>query len=217
MKLDAKPAKKMTQRSIQALKRRKELLSAAKKLFAQNGYHATSTRSINQSIGMADGLIYHYFPRGKKQILESIIEEETAEKMKGFEEALHQLNRDLPLQEILFGIGKILLHYATRDRDLMIILLRENHLLHEDFFKPYLDFKLRLMQEIADILTYKVKKKEMNNLDVNMMVLQFVSPFTLYIIQQIFAADLPLPDEEAFIRQIAEHTAHIWTGKKGYS
>ncbi|MGA9173636.1 MAG: helix-turn-helix domain-containing protein [Thermoactinomyces sp.] len=52
----------MTSRDLQAAKRRKQLLEAAKKLFAEKGYHNTSTKEINRAIGMADGLIYHYFP-----------------------------------------------------------------------------------------------------------------------------------------------------------
>src|SRR5690625_6848561 len=64
-----------TSRDAQAIERKKEILRAAENLFAKNGYHATSIRSINQAIGVADGLTYHYFPKGKFQILQTIINE----------------------------------------------------------------------------------------------------------------------------------------------
>ncbi|EOR25407.1 transcriptional regulator, TetR family protein [Clostridium sartagoforme AAU1] len=58
---------KLTNRDLQAIERRNQLLESAKELFASNGYHATTTRQITKNIGMADGLIYHYFPDGKNK------------------------------------------------------------------------------------------------------------------------------------------------------
>ncbi|NGX99115.1 MAG: helix-turn-helix transcriptional regulator, partial [Candidatus Afipia apatlaquensis] len=34
----------------------------------------TSTKEINRAIGMADGLMYYYFPEGKQQILDAVIQ-----------------------------------------------------------------------------------------------------------------------------------------------
>ena len=65
----------LTSRDLQAMERREQLLNSAKELFALQGYHATTTREITKHIGMADGLIYHYFPDGKKQILDIIMKE----------------------------------------------------------------------------------------------------------------------------------------------
>ena len=42
--------KRMTSRQLQAIERRQQLLDAAKKLFAKNGYYNTSVRSITQFI-----------------------------------------------------------------------------------------------------------------------------------------------------------------------
>ena len=66
---------KVNMRQEQAAATKRNLLDAAQKLFAENGYKATPVRSINKKIGMADGLLYHYFPGGKKEILQVIVVE----------------------------------------------------------------------------------------------------------------------------------------------
>jgi AcrR family transcriptional regulator len=66
---------KMNMRQEQAYETRKKLLQSARELFAENGYAGTQVRAINRSIGMADGLMYHYFPGGKKEILQVLIQE----------------------------------------------------------------------------------------------------------------------------------------------
>ena len=57
-----KDATNLTSRDLQAIKRIEQLLESAKQLFVLKGFHATTTREITRNIGMADGLIYHYFP-----------------------------------------------------------------------------------------------------------------------------------------------------------
>lgn len=54
-------------RSEQAVETRQCLLDTAKKLFATNGYTLTSVRSINRELSMSDGILYHYFPGGKRK------------------------------------------------------------------------------------------------------------------------------------------------------
>jgi len=57
------------------LETRKKLLESALKLFAENGYAGTQVRAINRSVGLADGIMYHYFPGGKKEILQVLMDE----------------------------------------------------------------------------------------------------------------------------------------------
>jgi len=50
-----------------------ELVSAALKLFIENGYERTSVRSILDAVGGEIGMFYHYF-KSKAEIFESAIE-----------------------------------------------------------------------------------------------------------------------------------------------
>jgi AcrR family transcriptional regulator len=81
---------KLTSRDLQAIERREQILKASKELFAANGYHATTTRLICKKINMADGLIYHYFPDGKLEILRKVIEEFGYSNLKSADEKSQQ-------------------------------------------------------------------------------------------------------------------------------
>ncbi len=47
---------KLTNRDLQAIERRSQLLDSAKELFASNGYHATTTRQITKILAWLTGL-----------------------------------------------------------------------------------------------------------------------------------------------------------------
>ncbi len=49
--------------------RRQQLLDAALDLFCKNGYAGTSTRSIAEAAGVAEGLVFHYFPSKQALLL----------------------------------------------------------------------------------------------------------------------------------------------------
>ena len=53
--------------------RRDQILDAAAKLFAQNGFHSTTIRDIAKEAGIADGTIYNYF-RNKPALLLGIFD-----------------------------------------------------------------------------------------------------------------------------------------------
>ena len=62
-----------TSRQKQALIRREQIIEAAITLFAQRGFDGTSTRQIAGSIGITEGLIFHYFPT-KADLLNAVLE-----------------------------------------------------------------------------------------------------------------------------------------------
>jgi AcrR family transcriptional regulator len=60
------------------LRARQEILDAARRLFAERGYHATTVESIGQAAGRSGASVYQYF-EGKGQIFEVFIAELTSE------------------------------------------------------------------------------------------------------------------------------------------
>lgn len=54
------------------------ILSAAKALFANNGYAATTVQMIAQKANLVPSAIYHYFA-GKEDLLEAVLDREMAE------------------------------------------------------------------------------------------------------------------------------------------
>ena len=62
-----------TLRQEQAALRRAQIVEAALGLFARQGFDGTSTKQIARSAGVAEGLIFHYFPT-KAQLLTAVLE-----------------------------------------------------------------------------------------------------------------------------------------------
>ncbi|MDR1642008.1 MAG: TetR/AcrR family transcriptional regulator [Clostridiales bacterium] len=54
--------------------RRREILEAAKKLFVEQGYEKTQISDITNLMGVAHGLVYHYF-KSKTELFDAVIGE----------------------------------------------------------------------------------------------------------------------------------------------
>ena len=73
--MNTTPPSKMTSRQEQASETKKKLMNSALQLFSSQGWAGTHTRDITHAAGVADSLLYHYFPGGKRALLEAILEE----------------------------------------------------------------------------------------------------------------------------------------------
>src|SRR5579859_6044271 len=96
-----------TSRDIKAQERRQQILAVAKKLFAEDGYHATSMRTLNKALGVAEALTYHYFPGGKLEILQTIIREGRAARVAEIEALALLFRDDLSLREALMLAARV--------------------------------------------------------------------------------------------------------------
>lgn len=125
---------KPNRRQEQAQESRQRLMDAALQQFAQNGYARTSVHALCKSLGVADSLLYHYFPGGKKELMQVIAEEHLTQVL----EALHFLNQlvsALPLEDML---------------ELLYQHIRKAVLAHGDFFRLLLQ-----EGEIRSMLQYQ--------------------------------------------------------------
>jgi len=123
-------------------------VSAAEKLFAKRGFHATGMRQIARTAGVSIGAIYHYF-KGKDDILLAIVRREIGHRRR-FLEALQKEGLSVPEQ-----IRRIVeMHFAR---------LRESQdtvrLLHREWRSPSARLWQRLpslYEEIADYLAHLI-------------------------------------------------------------
>jgi len=203
---------KLTNRDIQAIERRSQLLESAKELFASNGYHATTTRQITKNIGMADGLIYHYFPEGKKQILDIIIKEFINDKWIKLEKDISEVICDLPMKEILFKLGNIIFKYIGNDKNILVILLREQNILSDEYTNIFNNHIKKVIYKTELILKEKAEKNEIKAFDFFMMANQFWSAIYTYILQNTFFGEKNLysVSKEAYLEQIINYTQMTW-------
>jgi AcrR family transcriptional regulator len=122
----AAPGGRRPRRSSAA--RRADVLAAARRLFAAQGFHATSTRELASAADINDALLYRYFPN-KEAILTALVDEAIA--------AFQVLPdtrpaSDLPTAELLELVGTAFVHIAVGQLDLLTILISEHHALVDD-------------------------------------------------------------------------------------
>ncbi len=120
----------MTDGSIAQADKRKLILDAAIRVFAEHGYHGSRVGDIAEDAGVAHGLLYHYFA-SKDEVLRTIFAENWGELIGRFRAVEAS---DEPAQEKLEGIAKILLRTWRNDPALVTVMVREvarSHQLHD--------------------------------------------------------------------------------------
>ena len=111
----------MATRKEQAAQSRAKLVQTAQELFVSQGYDATPVSQILAQAGMARGALYHYFPNGKEQLFEAVIDEVDEVLHDGFVQLIE--SDASPLNQILAGF-ELLMRLAT-DRTFAQIILVE--------------------------------------------------------------------------------------------
>ena len=133
-----------------AAERRKQILAAARTLFAERGYHATTTRDLAVAADINDALIYRYFP-DKRAILAALTDEAIAV----FQALPKPPERaPLPLDQLLELIGVGFVHAARANLDLLTILIGERQTLTCDTrFAEFIDQSATRLGRLIDTMT----------------------------------------------------------------
>ena len=108
--------RRLTSRQRQAAARREQILATALGLFASQGFDATSTKQIAKEAGIAEGLIFHYFPT-KASLLAAILEDRL-EGRRAFRRELRPLLEDAadrPASEVMRAVASGWLATLRRD------------------------------------------------------------------------------------------------------
>jgi TetR/AcrR family transcriptional regulator, fatty acid metabolism regulator protein len=111
----------LTERSIAQADKRKLILDAAIRVFAEHGYHGSRVGDIAEDAGVAHGLLYHYFA-SKDEVLRTIFVENWGELIGRFRAVE---DSDEPAPQKLEGIAKILLRTWRNDPALVTVMVRE--------------------------------------------------------------------------------------------
>jgi AcrR family transcriptional regulator len=109
----------LTARERKAVARREHILETALKLFARHGFDGTSTKQIAQAAGIAEGLIFHYFPT-KDDLLNAVLETRHSfigELRNLLEDAEHK-----PAAEVLQELATGWLNTLRREKEITLVL-----------------------------------------------------------------------------------------------
>ena len=111
----------MAARADRQADRRRQILEAAVKVFAQKGFHASRVGDIAEEAGIAYGLVYHYF-ESKEDLLETIFRTTWTEMLA----RVHEVEEaKIPAAEAVRQVTALILRTWRRDPDLVRVLVRE--------------------------------------------------------------------------------------------
>ncbi|MCR5603182.1 MAG: TetR/AcrR family transcriptional regulator [Lachnospiraceae bacterium] len=156
----------MTKREFQAAESKEKLLRSAAGLFSQKGYRATSVREINRSIDMADGLLYHYFPGGKKEIFLKVYEQSMSKTLKSFKEKRNQEDYiELPIVQMLETIYQDFMGIVNENIDAIRTILREEEI-QDEIMKENDFWSICGSEEwLVELLKIKFRSGEIREMD----------------------------------------------------
>jgi TetR/AcrR family fatty acid metabolism transcriptional regulator len=101
--------------------RRRQILDAAVRVFARQGFHACRVSDIAREAGVAYGLVYHYFD-SKDQVLNELF----AERWSLLLAAIEQIDaRPLPPREKLDAVAGFIIESYRHDPELMKVIIVE--------------------------------------------------------------------------------------------
>ena len=101
--------------------RRRQILDAAIRVFARQGFHACRVSDIAREAGVAYGLVYHYF-NSKDQVLNELFVERWSLLLAAIEEVD---SRPIPPREKLDAVAGFIIDSYRHDPELMQVIIVE--------------------------------------------------------------------------------------------
>lgn len=136
----------LTRREREKLMRRKEMLAAARVIFARKGYAATTLDDVAELAEFGKGTLYNYFPN-KEALFSSVLEDI----FRGFNRVFDTaLGSDLSFQEKIRQLVEGSLRYAFSNPEGILLIMRESHHLREN--NPLMQMQPQLIRQLADTI-----------------------------------------------------------------
>src|SRR5918995_2819463 len=197
-----------TVRQRQAAARREQILKTALKLFAAQGFDATSTRQIAKEAGIAEGLIFHYFPT-KASLLTAILEDRL-EGRRAFRSKLRPLLEDAsskPALEVLRAVASGWLATLRRDEEIVVVLFTTAQTTPE-VREAWQGLIREGTELLTDSLAARVDAGELRkDLPLETAATMFVSSLMLFFLAR---RDLPDPESHRESEVHARELISVW-------
>jgi AcrR family transcriptional regulator len=200
----------MTSREAQAAETRKNLLAVAKRMFADKGYSATSVRSINRELGLADGILYHYFPDGKHEILQTLLEEGIKQRSETMDVMLKSLDRELSMKDTLVTLTWNMRTILLGDLDLLQIQFKERDLVATEYGEKIFSFVKQQQLNLAIVIQEKADSGQIRVMDYEMAARQFTSSIIMIVWLYLSGVQFIDEAEDEYIEKVVLFTLQLW-------
>ena len=128
--------------------RRRQILDAAVRVFARQGFHTCRVSDIADQAGVAYGLVYHYFD-SKDEVLDTLF----LERWNLLLDAIREVDEgDAPPREKLAAITSFIVDSYRHDPDVMKVIIVEVTRAANSFGQTHLDAIRRAYDMIAGIV-----------------------------------------------------------------
>jgi TetR/AcrR family fatty acid metabolism transcriptional regulator len=131
-----------------AVDKRRQILDAAVRVFARQGFHATRVSDIADEAGVAYGLVYHYF-RSKDEVLNELFVERWSLLLAAIEEADRAGG---PHRDRLAAVASFIVDSYRHDPELMKVIIVEVTRAANSFGQTHLAQIRRAYESIAKIV-----------------------------------------------------------------
>jgi AcrR family transcriptional regulator len=200
--------RQLTSRQRQAEARREQILKTALGLFAAQGFDATSTRQIANEAGIAEGLIFHYFPT-KASLLTAILEDRL-EGRRAFRSKLRPLLEDgssKPAPEVLRAVASGWLATLRRDEEIVVVLFTTAQT-NPEVREAWQGLIREGTELLTDYLAARVDAGELRkDLPLETAATMFVSSLMLFFLAR---RDLPDPEWHRESEVHARELISVW-------
>ena len=129
--------------------RRRQILDAAVRVFARQGFHACRVSDIADEAGVAYGLVYHYF-RSKEQVMNELFSERWSLLLAAIEEAD---TREATARDKLDAVAGFIIDSYRHDPELMQVIIVEVTRAANSFGRTHLPEISRAYESIAKIIS----------------------------------------------------------------
>jgi AcrR family transcriptional regulator len=129
--------------------RRRQILEAAVRVFARQGFHACRVSDIADEAGVAYGLVYHYF-KSKDQVLNELFVERWSLLLAAIDEIDSQ---EITPREKLDSVARFIIESYRHDPELMQVIIVEVTRAANSFGRTHLPEINRAYQSIAKIIS----------------------------------------------------------------
>jgi AcrR family transcriptional regulator len=142
-----------TRNAQQAAEKRRQILDAAVRVFARQGFHTCRVSDIADEAGVAYGLVYHYF-RSKDEILDTLFLERWDVLLEAIRET--DASEALGAREKLHAIASFIVESYRHDPDLMKVIIVEVTRAANSFGREH----LAKIREAYDLIAQIVAKAQ---------------------------------------------------------
>ena len=182
----SRSATEPTTRQQQALATKERIARVALRLFAEQGFAATSTKQIAKDAGVSEGLIFRYYPT-KLGLLTSL--SRSRQTLPGEISALLEEAGDQPASYCLPVIADRFLQIMLKERQFLNVMLGESRT-NDGLYELFSHIVDALTGALAAYLETRVQAGELRpDLETKSAAKAFFSPFLLFLLTNKHLSD----------------------------